>query len=91
MSPLADETGDRAEVDLEAGREGDRGLLAHELGQPLLEPDVEVERAVQEPAPARSRTRSFRIAVDRGLLDAGIVGQAEVVVGAHHDQAPAAR
>ena len=47
---LADEAGDHAEVHLEAGGEDERGVLSHELGQPLLELDVEVERAVQEAA-----------------------------------------
>ena len=86
--PLAHETGDGAQVHLEAGRERDGGLLTHELGQPLFELHVEVERSVQEAA-ARATGPVAPDRVDRGLLDAGVVGQTEIVVGTHHHQTPA--
>ena len=85
---LADETGDRAQVHLEAGGEGDGRVLAHEVGEPLLEPHVDIEGAVQEPRAGAARS-VFPDGGDRRLLHPGVVGQPEVVVRAEHDHPPA--
>ena len=87
----AEQARQHAEVHLEAGREDERGLAPRELREPLLELDVEVERAVEQP---RARHAG---AVDRErdggrLLDLGMVREAEVVVRPeHHELAVAAQ
>ena len=86
---VADEARDRAEVDLEAGGEGDGRLLPHEVREPLL------ELAVRSSVPFRKRLPAQpvpyrRMRLDGGLLDPRIVGEAEVVVRAEHDHAAAA-
>jgi hypothetical protein len=85
---LSDQAGDRAQVDLESGGEHDGRVLADELRQAPLELDVQVERPIQEAAAGAAGA----VLADRGdgrLLHPGVVGQAEVVVGAQHEQPPA--
>src|SRR5690606_3520719 len=82
------QAGEGAQVDLEAGREGDGGVAPREGGEPRLELLVQVERAVQQPgagaAGAVARQRG-----GGGLLHLRVVGEAEIVVGAeHHEPAP---
>ena len=90
VSPLPTRQEMAPEVHLEPGGEDDRRVLPHELGQPLLEPHVKVQRAVQEAA-ARASGAVLSDRVDRRLLDPRIVGQSEIVVRAEHQQAPARR
>ena len=71
------------------GRERDAGRLLHEIGEPLLELDVDVERAVQEPAAGAARA-VLPDGRDRPLLDLRVRGQAEVVVRPEHDHLAAA-
>ncbi len=85
---LPGDRGDDAEVGLVARAEGQGGLAVQELGQPLLELLVEVDRAGQEARAAGPDP----VAVDRRLgrrLGQGMIGQAEVVVRADHDHRPA--
>jgi hypothetical protein len=52
----ADEPADEAQIGLVAGREDQAVLLAQEQRQRGLELAMEVEGAVQEPAPGAART-----------------------------------
>jgi hypothetical protein len=78
---------DRAEcpdVGLVAGREHERVLGAHPLGDLALQLEVEVERPVQQPRAGQPGA----VALERvagALHDARIGGQPEVVVRAEHD------
>ena len=85
---LAADRRDRAQVGLEPRREAQRSFLAREMRQPLLEFLVQLERAVQE-----ARPRAGGAVLDQGLLrrgeDAVVVGQAQVVVAADHEEASA--
>ena len=67
-----------------ARREEDAGVLPHELGEALLQLQVEVERAVEEAA-ARAARAVVGDRLLRGLDDARVVRQAEVVVRPGHD------
>src|SRR5690606_1807048 len=81
----AEQTREHAEIDLEAGREGEGGFAAHERGEALLEAYVDVERAVEQ-ARAGAAGAVLLEGRARGLLDLGMVGEAEVVVRAEHDE-----
>jgi hypothetical protein len=59
----ADEARDRPEVGLVAGREDEAGFLAQELRQVRLEPFMQVEGPVQEPAAGAARA----VALERRL------------------------
>jgi hypothetical protein len=75
---------ERREVRLMAGREDDRLLGAHPLGDLLLELEVQRDRPVEQPRASQPGA----VLVQRGLgaLDDALVGsQAEIVVGAEHD------
>ncbi len=80
----ADQGADDAQVGLEAGGVEDGGLLADQGGQLRLQLQVDVQRAVEE---ARAGAAAAVLVDGRldGLLDLRVVGQAEVAVGAHHD------
>ena len=67
-----------------AGRGDERLLGAHPLGDLLLELEVQRDRAVEQ-ARAGQPGAVLRQRVVRGLDDALVGGQAEVVVGAEHD------
>ena len=82
---LPDQGRDGAEVGLVARGEAQRLLLAHESGKPLLQLLVQGEGPVQEPG-ARAARPPFPRRLDGGFLDPGVPGQAEVVVGAGHDE-----
>ena len=87
----AEQAREDAEIDLEAGGKGQRGLALHEFGQAFLELHVEVERAVEQ---ARAGATGAVHGQRRrgGGLDLRVAGEAEVVVGAqHHELAPLAR
>ena len=84
VAPL-DQAGDRAQIDLEAGGEGDGRRLAHEVGELFFQLFVDDQRAVEEPAPAATGAEASD-GLDGGFLDLGVVGQAQVVVAAEHDQ-----
>src|SRR5690606_30953595 len=73
-----------AKVRLEPCAEDERGLLVQELRQSLLQLLMQVERAVQEPAPRAAAA----VGPQRGLgrLDhLRVMRQPEVVVGTDHD------
>jgi hypothetical protein len=77
--------GEHAEIHLEAGGEGERGVALHELGDLLLELDVDVEGAIEQPRPGGARA----VHGDRhggGLLHVGVARQSQVVVRAEHDE-----
>jgi hypothetical protein len=80
------ERGDGTEVGLVARREGETGLLAEEAGEELLEALVELGRAVEQ-ARAGHRGAVLLDGVAGGLDDARMARQAEVVVGAEHEDA----
>ncbi len=67
-----------------AGREDERLLGAHPLGDLALELEVQRDRPVEQ-ARARQAGAVGRQRVPRALDDALVAGQAEVVVGAEHD------
>lgn len=67
-----------------AGDEGVRGLGAHVLGDGLLEGEVRGECAADE-ADGRGARAVLAEGLDAGLDDIGVVGEPEVVVGAHAD------
>ena len=79
---------DRAEVRLVAGREHDRVVGPHPLGDLALELGVQGNRAVQQPRPGEGGAVALQ-RLRRGGLDARIAGQPQVVVGAEHDRLPA--
>ena len=72
-----------AQVHLETGAVGHRGLLAHELGELRLQLFVEVEGAVEEAA-AGAAGAVFLYRFDGGLLETGVVGKSQIGVGAEH-------
>ncbi len=80
--------GDDAQVGLVACGEHQRGLHAQELRDLVLQPLVQVGGAVEE-AGAGEGSAVLVDGVAGRLEDAGVTGQAEVVVGAQHDDAPA--
>ena len=83
-----EQAGEDAQVDLEAGREGERRLASHELREALLELDVDLERAVEQPR-ARAAGAVEREGGGGRRLHLGVVRQAQVVVRAqHHELAP---
>ena len=84
----ADQGADGAQVDLHAGREDQRCFLAHPLGQLALQLLVHLQGAVQE-ARAGATGAVAVDGVDGCLAHLGVGGQAQVVVGAAHDQAVA--
>ena len=81
---LARQRRDDAQVGLEPGAEDQGGLAPHEAGQPLFEFHVEIQIAVEK-AGSRAARAVFCQGLRGGLLDPGIAGQAEVVVGPDHD------
>ena len=75
---------DQAEVGVVPGGEDDAVFFAEEVRQSGFELDVEIERAVEEPATGAAgpvRPEGAR----RGFQDFRMVGQAEVVVRPQHD------
>lgn len=79
----ASDTGDYARIGLETSGEEHDAVLAHELGEFVLELDVDIEGAVEE---RRTRTTGA-VFVDSGfssLFDFWVVGEAEIGVGAEH-------
>ena len=77
-----------AEVRLEAGAERDRVLLADEVRELALKLEVEVERAVEEARAGAARSVLLD-RLDGSLHDFRTGREAEVVVRAEHDAAPA--
>jgi hypothetical protein len=75
---------ERAEVGLLAGREDDRVVGAHPVGELLLELEVQAGRAVEQARPGQAGPVAGQ-GVARALHDPLVGGQAEVVVGAEHD------
>jgi hypothetical protein len=73
------------EIDLVAGGEGQHRFAAHELRQALLELYVDVERTVEEARSGTTRAVHGE-AGGRGFFYSGVVGEAEVVVGAQHHE-----
>jgi hypothetical protein len=84
---LADDGGDGAEVRLEAGREDESGFLVQELRKAAFQLFMEFQRAVEEARARAGRAEFFRD-LHRGVDDAGVVGEAEVVVRPDHDHVP---
>ena len=82
---LAHQRADHAQVHLVAGGVNKGGLAALELGQLGLQLGVQHGVAVEK-AGARHAGAEFVHRVYGGLLHAGIVGQAQVVVGPEHDE-----
>ena len=76
---------DDAEVHLVAGGVNKGGLAALELGQLGLQLGVQHGVAVEK-AGARHAGAEFVHRVYGGLLHAGVVGQAQVIVGPEHDE-----
>ncbi len=74
----------RADVRLVAGREDDRVLGAHPLGELALEVEVQVDRAVEQPRAGEAGAVALE-RVARALDHPRVAGQPEVVVGAEHD------
>ena len=75
-----------AAVGLKAGREKDSAVFAKKVGKELFELLVQVEGAVEE----RTAGAAGAVFVNGGLggfFDLGVVGEAEVAVGAEHQHA----
>ena len=81
---FADQRADDAEVDLETGAVEQHGLLVDQFGQGRFQLQVDVQRAVQEPR-AGAAGAVFLHRRPGGLLDLGMVGQAQVAVGTQHE------
>ena len=84
VSPGREDRAERADVGLVAGREDERVLGAHPLGQLALELQVQVERAVEQPRAGQAGAVALE-RVARALHDARVARQPEVVVRAEHD------
>ena len=80
----ADQTRDQAEVRLIAGREDEAGFLTEEFRQLQLELLVQIEGAVEEPAAGAPRAIAGQ-GLLRGRQHFRMMGEPQVVVGAHHD------
>ena len=76
------------QVRLEAGGDDQRGLAVEELRQPVLQLLVQRQGAVEQ-ARAGARGAELLHRLDRRFLHPRVRAQAQVVVGAHHDD-PAA-
>jgi hypothetical protein len=77
---------DGSEIRLHAGGEYQRGFLANPLRQLMLQLLVQFQRPVEEARSGARGSKAFH-RVDGGLPDAGVGSQAQVVVGAAHDEA----
>ena len=75
---------ERADVRLVAGGEDERRFGLEPFGELALELDVEVGGAIEEPGSGQSGPIAVE-RVERGLLDAFVSGQPEVVVRPEHD------
>ncbi len=80
----ADERADGGQVGHEAAGEGDRRLAAGELGQPLLQAHVKIQRAAQDPDPVGPGAVVTCGRLGR-LDDPGVPEQTQVAVGGEHD------
>ena len=78
------EPGDEAEVRLVARRKDEAGFLAEELRQLVLQALVQIEGAVQESAARATRPVALKRLL-RGREHLRMMGEPQVVVGAHHD------
>ena len=78
--------GDNAHVGLEAGAEGDDAGLAQESAQLLLQLQVHLQRAVEEPGAGAAGAVLLQ-RPDTGLHHLRVGGQPQIVVGAQHDAA----
>ena len=78
--------GDDAHVGLEAGAEGDHAGLTQELGQRVLQIQMHLQRAVEEPGAGAAGAVLLQC-LDARLHHHRIGGQAQIVVGAQHDAA----
>ena len=72
-----------AQVDLKPGGVQQHGFLAHQVGQFLLQLQVDVQRAVQEPGASATGAVLVHGSLG-GQFDLGVVGQAKIAVGAQH-------
>ena len=74
------------EIRLEPGREADAVILVHELGEVVFQLLVQVQRAVQKSRPGAAGA-VFPDCGNCGFFQLRMGGQAQVVVGAEHQQA----
>jgi hypothetical protein len=80
----AEQRSDRAGVGQVAGGEDERVLGAHEVGELVLELEVERERSVEEARPGEPGAK-FLQRFARGGLHARVAREPEVVVRPQHD------
>ncbi len=80
----AEQRPEHAEVRLVAGREDERVLRAHPVGDLALEFQVQRDRAVEQARARQARPEALQ-RVLCALHDPLVAGQAEIVVGAEHD------
>ncbi len=79
---------EQAAIGIEAGGEQDRIVLAEIAGRCLFELAVEIERAADEADRGHAEAVAVEAIAGRGN-DVGMVGEAEVIVGAEVDHAAA--
>ena len=82
----AHQSADDTHVGLKARAEGDDRLLMQESGQLLLQLQVQLKGAVEEPGAAAAGAELLQ-GLYPGLDDLRIRGEAQVVVGPQHDAA----
>jgi len=82
----AHQRGDDTHVGLEPGAEGDHAGLAQELRQRVLQLQMHLQRAVEEPRAGAAGAVLLQ-RPDAGLHHHRIGGQAQIVIGAQHDAA----